>query len=83
LAEKNISLIVRFDTPERVLPEVVRAHDITHIFCQLEWTSEECAVSDALKASLAGNVWHESHDQFLFHPSDIPFADFSHIPEVF
>jgi len=83
LADNNISLILCFDIPERVLPDIIRDNDVKQVFCQLEWTSEELAVSDALKANLTRIVWHESYDQFLFHPADVPFADFSTIPEIF
>ena len=83
LLEQNISLIICLAMPEQALTKIVREHDISHIFCQLEWTFEEKLVADSIKTSLPQVLWHESYDQFLFHPADIPYASFSLIPEVF
>lgn len=93
LAAKNISLLIFHDFPENVLPKLVYEYQISTIFLQKEWTQEEGNVNDNVKIKvndngnfknqISGIEFIETYDQFLFHPSDIPYADFSKIPEVF
>lgn len=41
LLEKNISLLVYYDTPENVFPKLLVENNISKIYFQKEWTSEE------------------------------------------
>jgi deoxyribodipyrimidine photo-lyase len=85
LEDLNIPLYIFHDIPENVLPNLIKEHSISSIFLQKEWTPDEVAINTNLKnlPSFASVKWTETYDQFLFHPSDIPYADFNKIPEVF
>lgn len=83
LQKLNVSLSVYHDKPEVVLPQLVEEYTIETIYSQREWTSEEVAVYKNLQQLLPGCAFIETYDQFLFHPDDIPYNDFSEIPEVF
>ncbi|MDT7829631.1 deoxyribodipyrimidine photo-lyase [Pricia sp. S334] len=84
LENLNIPLYVFMDTPENVFPDLVQKYDIKTIYLQKEWTREETHILDALVANLpAATKFVETYDQFLFHPEDIPFEQFSDIPKVY
>lgn len=83
LATKNISLLIFHDVPENVFPKLVSDYEIGTIFMQKEWTSEERNVNDRIQKLNLNAVFKEVYDQFLFHPDDIPYSDFTKIPEVF
>ena len=83
LATKNISLLIFHDVPENVFPKLVSDYEIATIFMQKEWTSEERNVNDRIQKLNLNAVFKEVYDQFLFHPDDIPYSDFTKIPEVF
>jgi deoxyribodipyrimidine photo-lyase len=83
LEQHHIALLVFHEKPETVIPKLISDYSIEAIYLQKEWTSEETAVTDALKNELKHIVWHEYYDQFLFHPEDIPYTEFKKIPEVF
>ncbi|SDX23015.1 DASH family cryptochrome [Aequorivita viscosa] len=83
LQKLNVSLSVYHDKPEVVLPQLVEEYTVETIYSQREWTSEEVAVYKNLQQLLKGCAFIETYDQFLFHPDDIPYNDFSEIPEVF
>ena len=97
LAQKNISLFIFHDLPENVIPKLVGELHISTIFLQKEWTQEEIIVNDNVKININFNFKNnsnvknqisrvefvETYDQFLFHPEDIPYADFHKIPDVF
>ena len=83
LATKNISLLIFHDVPENVFPKLVSDYEIATIFMQKEWTSEERNVNDRIQKLNLNVVFKEVYDQFLFHPDDIPYSDFTKIPEVF
>lgn len=83
LQKLNITLLVFHEKPEVIFPKIVKKYKIDTIYCQWEWTSEEVSVLQKVKAALPGSNFTETYDQFLFHPEDIPFTDFSEIPEVF
>jgi deoxyribodipyrimidine photo-lyase len=83
LLKHNISFLVFNEMPEVVIPKLVTNYGIEAIYLQKEWTSEETVVSETLKNELKHINWQESYDQFLFHPEDIPYAEFKKIPEVF
>ena len=69
LNELNIPLFVHFGKPEAIIPDYVKIHNITSVYSQKEWTSEEIAVSTNVKKALSDEIqWIESYDQLLFHP---------------
>lgn len=82
LSKLNIPLFVYHDKPANVIPTLATAHNSQAIFCQKEWTLEEHTVQQAVKAATT-LTWHETYDQFLFHPEAVPFNSFEEIPQVF
>ncbi|ORL45838.1 DASH family cryptochrome [Zunongwangia atlantica] len=83
LADLNISLFTFHKKPEEIIPEIIEDHQIEAIYFQEEWTSEEKLIIDALKNKLQNIDFRSFHTQFLFHPEDIPYDDFSKIPKVY
>ncbi|WP_412560454.1 DASH family cryptochrome [Winogradskyella sp. MIT101101] len=82
LNQLNIDLLVFLDAPEAVIPELGKAHQITDIYLQKEWTQEEVDTENLVKAELEDINWHHIHNQLLFHPEDINF-EISKTPQVF
>ncbi len=84
LEKLNIPLFVYCDRPELRIPALVERFQVCEIHCQKEWTRDEKQVEEALHNAVPVDFKIYAHyDQFLFHPGDIPFEDFSEIPEVF
>ncbi|WP_432412925.1 DASH family cryptochrome [Rasiella sp. SM2506] len=84
LSTLTIPLFLFHDKPEVVFPNLIANFEVKNIFSQTEWTSEEVSVTNAVKSKSTEQVaWHQYYDQFLFHPEDIPYNDFSKIPKVF
>lgn len=85
LLSKNISLLVYYEKPENIIPNLVGEYQIQNVFFQNEWTSEEIDVLTNLQGfkNLAGVRWNECYDQFLFHPEDIPYQNIKDLPQVF
>lgn len=83
LVAKNISLLIFYDLPENVFPKLISDYEISKVFLQKEWTSEEHNVNFNVKNKSSVVEFIEVYDQFLFHPDDIPYSDFTKIPEVF
>lgn len=84
LKSLNIPLFIYHGKPEEVIPELVDRFGVTEIHAQREWTRDEILVRDAVLARTPAQVvFQEYYDQFLFHPADIPFEEYSRIPEVF
>ena len=80
----NISLLVFNDTPENVIPDLVKDYNINTIFLQKEWTRDENQVLDAVTNAISEQTrLDESYNQFLFHPDDIPYSRIENIPQVF
>ncbi|MEW7280156.1 DASH family cryptochrome [Aquimarina sp. 2201CG1-2-11] len=84
LNKLNISLFIYKNTPEEILPLLIKDYTITSIYFQKEWTSEEIkVVQNVKKIEVCKHLnWISSFDQFLFHPEDIPFT-VENIPQVF
>ncbi|MBC8753416.1 DASH family cryptochrome [Kordia sp. YSTF-M3] len=83
LNQLNIPLFVHVGKPETILPEYIKVHNITSVYLQKEWTSEEVKVLENVKANVEIEVnFVESYDQFLYHPEDIPY-EIEKIPKVF
>lgn len=85
LLKKNISLLIYFDKPENIFEKVIEEYQISNVYFQKEWTSEENEVVKNLQSftKLAGIKWHSFYDQFLFHPEDIPYQNINNLPQVF
>ncbi|XLS28311.1 DASH family cryptochrome [Flavobacteriaceae bacterium M23B6Z8] len=83
LEKLHISLFVYQGTPEGIIPDLVNNYQVSAIYLQKEWTSEEEEVTQTLKQNLPEISWYETYDQFLFHPEDIPYDSFDRIPDVF
>lgn len=83
LLEKNISLLIYFDKPENVFQEVISEYEISTIFTQKEWTSEENEITNKIKHQIPTIKFIEIYDQFLFHPEDIPYQNIKDLPQVF
>lgn len=83
LATKNISLLIFHDLPENIFPKLISDYEISKVFLQKEWTKDEVKVNLNVKNQNPDLEFIEVYDQFLFHPDDIPYQEFSKIPEVF
>ena len=84
LAKLNISLLVYHDQPESVIPNITKEFSIDTLIFQKEWTQEEVVAQNEVKKNIPEAVKMLSYyDQFLFHPSDIPFQSFQDVPQVF
>ncbi|HIB48874.1 MAG TPA: DASH family cryptochrome [Flavobacteriaceae bacterium] len=80
----NIPLVLKFQKPEEAIPALVAQFSVKSVHFQKEWTSEELAVSKTVEANVSKQATCISYyNQFLFHPEDIPYADFNKIPKVF
>ena len=83
LAKLNITLLTFLEAPENKLSEICKQFDVTSIYTQKEWTSEEVATNNAIQKTLANTIhWVEDYDQFLFHPDTVS-QNFNNIPNVF
>ena len=83
LAQKNISIIIESQSPDKGMMKWIETLGITDLYYQKEWTQEERVVTNALNIKLSGHVTiHSFYDQFLFHPEDIPM-ELESLPEVF
>jgi deoxyribodipyrimidine photo-lyase len=79
----HIELFVFSKTPESTIHALIEQHDITSIYLQKEWTSEELTVLEDVKLTVPDGIkFHDYHDQFLYHPEDINMS-YSDIPKVF
>lgn len=87
LHKHGIPLMVFHDAPEKVIPKIIKEYDVNNIYLQKEWTRDEILqeqkLGEAIKENNLNVTGHRTYDQFLFHPEDIPFADFHEIPKVF
>ncbi|MCP9201422.1 DASH family cryptochrome [Gramella sp. GC03-9] len=83
LEKLNINLMIFEAEPEEKIPELVSKFEISDIYFQKEWTSEEKEVEDSLKDRLENVQFHSYFQQFLFHPEDLAYDDYQEIPEVF
>ena len=83
LEKLNISLLVYHQKPEDSIPEIIAQNEITSVYFQEEWTSEEMEVLENIKLKVSESVvFTSTYNQFLFHPEDIPF-EIQSIPNVF
>ncbi|MFH6971852.1 DASH family cryptochrome [Flavobacterium petrolei] len=83
LEKLNIPLLVYHQKPEDAIPEIITQNEISSIYFQEEWTSEEMEVLENVKSKVSDSInFKSTYNQFLFHPEDIPF-DIASIPNVF
>lgn len=82
LKEINISLLVYYEHPEFVIPEICNTNGIDALFYQNEWTQEELRVIKKVTNSLESTSCFGYYDQFLYHPNDV-FEVIPNIPDVF
>jgi len=71
LTSHNISLLVYNKKPELIFPQLINEFDISIVYLQKEWTSEEVNIIHNVKNSIIKFEvdFVEQHDQFLFHPN--------------
>ncbi|WP_181039995.1 DASH family cryptochrome [Aureitalea marina] len=75
LLDLNIPLIVLRGSGVSEMKSLISNNEVTSIYNQLEWTSEEVDTETKLRNSISASVrWIQSYDQFLLHPSDLPFS---------
>ena len=83
LKKLNISLFVYHQKPEDIIPKIIEQNDISSIYFQKEWTSEEMEVLEIIKSKVPDSLlFKATYNQFLFHPDTIPFT-IEKIPNVF
>lgn len=83
LKHLNVELLIFLDYPELKLSQIVDQYDISDIYLQKEWTSEEMDILNKVQKKLPLNInYHEIFNQFLYHPADIPMG-YHAIPKVF
>ncbi|MGA8852642.1 MAG: DASH family cryptochrome, partial [Christiangramia sp.] len=83
LSNLNITLLVFHARPEDKIPEISQEFSISGLYFQKEWTAEEKKVENSIRNILPEVKFHCFYQQFLYHPEDIPYSDFSEIPKVF
>ena len=83
LSDLNIDVLLYIDSATKILPEIIHTYDVTDIYLQKEWTQEEVSIVSSIQKETPTITWHETYDQFLFHPNDIPYEVFETIPNVF
>ena len=84
LASLNISLLFYLKKPKDVLPSLLEKYQIKQVYLQKEWTENEVNELAQVKQQCPSEIaFIESYDQFLFHPSDLPYREFSNIPDIF
>lgn len=83
LKNLNINLHVEHDEPASVFKTLSKQFNIKTVFFQTEWTEEEELIEDDIRTILSETNFVENYNQFLFHPDDVPYDDFSQIPEVY
>ncbi|WP_324025668.1 DASH family cryptochrome [Maribacter sp. BPC-D8] len=84
LEKLNIPLFVYHGNSADYLPSLIEKHTIDTIFLQKEWTRDELVILNDVKKKVPSEVkFKEVYDQFLYHPNDIPFDDFTSIPNIF
>jgi len=83
LDELNITLHVEFDEPSQVFKNLSEKFKINSVYFQSEWTEEEKKVEEEVRAVLPDTKLVGQYTQFLFHPEDVPYEEFSQIPEVY
>lgn len=71
LLQLNLKLIVTYQQPEDFIPTFCTENDVTKVYLQKEWTSEELIVTNTIKKLTKGVEWIEEFGQFLYHPTQV------------
>lgn len=83
LAELHIPFTVLLGNPEIELPNYLSKHQAKNVYLQRDWTSEEQQTLERVQKQASSEIqWELFYDQFLIHPSDIPF-DIDQLPFQF
>ncbi len=83
LKKLNIELFVFAENAKSEIHKLIHTYNITSVYVQKEWTSEERVEFDNIKKEVPESVViNEIYDQFLFHADDINIK-INNIPEVF
>ena len=83
LQHLNISLIVLHETPENSLNKLISEYEITSVYRQNEWTTEELKTYQSSLNTISKTVDFKSYyNQFLYHPEDLNF-EAKDTPRVF
>ncbi|MGO4913073.1 DASH family cryptochrome [Leeuwenhoekiella sp. W20_SRS_FM14] len=84
LEKLNITLFIFNEEPEFAIPKLVKNYQVERIYFQKEWTFEERNIIEGVRVNCPdGTSLIETFDQFLWHPEDLPYSNYSEIPEVF
>ncbi|MDP5045498.1 MAG: deoxyribodipyrimidine photo-lyase, partial [Leeuwenhoekiella sp.] len=84
LEKLYITLFVVNEEPEFAIPKLVKNYQVERIYFQKEWTFEERNIIEAVRVKCPdGTSLIETFDQFLWHPEDLPYSNYSEIPKVF
>ncbi|WP_028377654.1 DASH family cryptochrome [Leeuwenhoekiella sp. MAR_2009_132] len=84
LEKLNITLFVVNEEPEFAIPKLVKNYQVERIYFQKEWTFEERNIIEGVRVNCPnGTSLIETFDQFLWHPEDLPYSNYSEIPKVF
>lgn len=82
LSKLNIPLIVYHEKPEDRMAGIISEYEISDIYFQNEWTSEERSVEKNIRKASPNTEFHSFYQQFLFHLHEIPFQ-IEETPELF
>jgi deoxyribodipyrimidine photo-lyase len=82
--QRGSQLIVRWDQPETLIPELAQIWQADAVYWHEEVTSEETAVETeiATKLKAAGITLKTFWGTTLYHPDDLPFP-ITRLPDVF
>ena len=84
LKELGISFLILKGSPRDYLPNLMKQYQISDLFAQKEFTSEETSTySDCIAASPSEVQWHFQYDQFLIAPQQSPFNSIHEVPFQF
>ncbi len=84
LKELGISFIIQKGSPRDYLPHMINQYQISDVFAQKEFTSDEISTySDCIGSCPSEVQWHFQFDQFLITPEQSPFHSVNEIPFQF
>ena len=66
LFDLNISLLVKYQKPEAIIPDVCETYQINQIYYQKEWTDEEETIENNLKSKISTITFKSFYNQFLY-----------------
>ena len=82
LSKFGIQLYIFQKTASEAFRDIYNEFPFDTIISQNEWTSEERAIENEIKATFPNVNWNTFYDQFLIHPEDLPFS-IQDLPNVF